>query len=161
MTLPDITIRRDLREKENKGWWFDQEEKKAGKVRILGTIEKSLPAGDYALAGFEDLIILERKMGMRELFSNYSPKEHLERFRTEMIKLKDVKFKYLIIESNLSEDILSLTVPQYSGFGPPGIRVVEWVYELQREFGIVPIWAGDAGNRIAKSLFKEIARKYL
>ena len=77
-----------------------------------------------------------------------------------MEKLRNIKHKYIIIEDNISNDLLSLTVPQIYR-GPPGISVVRWLTELNIEYNVVPIFAGNAGKRIAKSIFDNIARKYL
>ena len=160
--LPSFYICRDQREHENHGWVFDAEEKQPSKPQILGTKDLSTDAGDYFIENAPDLVRCERKNGFAELFGNFSPKEHKERFIREMEKLSVVKFKYLIIETVLSQDSLCLSVPQFSfGHAPPCKRIVEWIYLLQREYGIIPIFAGDAGKTIAKGLFKEIARKYL
>jgi hypothetical protein len=76
MKLPSIVIIRDTREKENKGWDFHGEDKKPGKVQILGTEEIVLNAGDYSIKGHEDLVRIERKQGFAEMFTNLmSPKD--------------------------------------------------------------------------------------
>ncbi len=159
-SLPNFKVQKDQREHENHGWWFEEEEKKPGKIQILGTVEESLDAADYAIYGYEDLVRIERKMGFRELFGNYTPSENKERFYNEMEKLRKVKYKYLVIEGNLSLDVLSLSVPQFF-HGPPCSKILEWIFELQQEYDIVPIFAGDAGQKTAKTIFKTIARKYL
>ncbi len=159
-TLPDITIIRDTR--EQRGWTFDGEEKKPGQVRIMGTEEGCLDCGDYAIKGMEDLVRIERKNSWQELFGNYSPVASKERFEREMEKLRLIKHRYILIEANLCNDLISLTVPQYynAAGGPAGIRVYEWLLELQLEYDVNVQFVGDCGKRIAKSIFKQIARKY-
>src|SRR6476620_5096422 len=106
--LPSITVVRDTREKEDQGWIFEPEEKVAGKIQILGTVETGLDAGDYTLLGYEDKIRIERKQGFCELFGNMSPKDHRERFEREMEKLRNIPYKYLIIEGMLTRDVLGM-----------------------------------------------------
>lgn len=154
--LPAIEIIRDTREKE--GWFFDAEEKSSGKVQILGTIVDTMKSGDYCIKGYEDLIVIERKKGLAEIFVNYMPKEHKERFENEMVRLLPFKHKYLIIETNLNQDLMGFSVPQLYK-GPPSSKVVDWIFSLQRQFGIIPIFAGDSGKRIAKNLFKEVIKE--
>lgn len=151
MALPEITIIRDTR--EQKGWIFEPEEKKPGKIRVLGTEVGTLDAADYSVKGYESLIRIERKNGFAELFCNMSPKAHKERFEREMEKLRDIPYKYLIIETVLSDDALCLSVPQMYK-GPPSSSVLKWIYELEMEYGIVPIFANDAGKRTARYLIE-------
>ncbi len=158
--LPSYSIIKDTREKEGQGWFFDAEEKRPGKCQILGTEVSCLDAADYSIKGATDLIRIERKFGMSELFGNMSPVANKERFEREMEKLRGVKYKYLIIEDCFSNDLLSLSVPQMVR-GMPLSTVVKWIYELQMEYGIVPIPAGNCGKRIAKYLFELAARKHL
>jgi hypothetical protein len=156
MALPAITIIRDTR--EQLGWVFDPEEKQPSKVQVLGTVTKTLDAGDYSIEGYEHLVRIERKAGFCELFGNMTPVAHKERFIREMEKLKDIPYKYLVIESVLSNDIFGLTIPQFYK-SPPVSAVVRWVYELQMDYGIVPIFAGEAGKKTVRYLFETIMRR--
>src|SRR5258708_1569871 len=108
--LASIIIEKDSREKPNEGWNFEPEEKEAGKVQILGTEIIGIDAGDYRIKGHNDLLIIERKAGFSELFGNLANKEHKERFERELEKFKDIKHKYIIIESVLSKDIMGLSI---------------------------------------------------
>jgi len=156
MALPEITIIRDTREQQ--GWIFEPEEKKPGKIRVLGTETATLDAADYSVKGYEDLIRIERKNGFGELFCNMSPKAHKERFEREMEKLRHIPYKYIIVETVLSDDALCLSVPQMFR-GPPSSAVLKWLFELQMEYGIVPVFAGDAGQRTARYLIELAIRK--
>lgn len=157
-SLPEITIVRDTREKM--GWDFPYEEKIAGKIRILGTVDEYIEEGDYTIKGAEDLIRIERKMGFGELFGNMIPRDHKERFEREIERLSNIRHKYIIIENNLSNDILGLSVAQFSK-GPPCSSIVRWLIDLQINHDINIIFAGDAGKKVAKMIFDSIARRYL
>lgn len=154
--LPDMTIIRDTREQQ--GWTFEPEEKVAGRIQVMGTQEQALDAGDYSLVGFEDQIRIERKQGFCELFGNMTPVEHKERFEREMEKLRDIPFKYLIVEANISRDVLGLSVPQMWK-APPTSAVLRWLTELEMEYGIRVIFAGDAGKRVARMVFDTFLRR--
>jgi len=156
--LPSITIIRDTREKE--GWVFDPEEKVAGKIQILGTEVDTLQTGDYTIKGMESIVVIERKNGVSELFGNYSPVEHKIRFEKEIQRMNEnIKHKYIIVESVLSNDLLSMSVPQMK-YGPPAKRIVDWLSSLSIKYGVHVIFAGDCGKYIARSIFENIARSY-
>lgn len=159
--LPSITIIRDTREKDGQGWIFEPEEKKPGRIQVLGTEVGTMDAADYSLAGYPELVAIERKQGFGELFGNLTNKEHKERFERELEKLRRFKHKYLIIEGSLSNDILGMSVPQMQYNAPPAKRIVQTLLEYQLEYGLIPVWAGDAGKKIARYIFDAIARKYL
>jgi hypothetical protein len=156
--LPEITIIKDTR--EQKGWDFLEEEKVAGKVRVAGMEVATMDAADYTIKGAEDLVRIERKYGFTELFNNMTPLESKYRFEREMEKLRAVKHRYLVIETSLNDDILALSIPQLYK-GPTANRVLSWITELEMEYGIVPIYAGSCGRRVARHIFDNIARRYL
>src|SRR5690606_29560670 len=100
-------VARDTREQN--GWTWIEEEKKPGKCRLLGTNEYGLKTGDYSIMGLEDKLCIERKNGFSELFGNYSPKDHRERFEREMERMMEVPHRYILIETNLNYDTLGLS----------------------------------------------------
>jgi hypothetical protein len=156
MALPEITIIKDTREQQ--GWDFEEEEKKPGKIRVKGTVVNMLDAGDYSVAGYEDIVRIERKFGIRELFGNMTPVANKERFEREMEKLSKIPYKYILIESNLSMDVMGLTVPQFFK-SPPCSAVMKWLLELQMEYGVVPMFVGDSGKKVARTIFETVIRR--
>jgi ERCC4-type nuclease len=159
MKNKDITIIQDTR--EQKPWVFDIEDKaRPDGMRIIGTEVKKIEAGDYTILGLEDKICIEKKSGITELFNNMIPSANQERFCREMEKLREIKHKYLIIESNLDNDMLKMSIQQFK-YPVPASRVVKWIYELQAEYDIVPIFAGNTGKKVCRYLFDMIGKKYL
>lgn len=154
----ELTIIRDTREQE--GWIFDAEDKKPGYHKIIGTEETKLDTGDYSIKGLEDVFTIERKAHATELFMNYTPKSHKERFEREMERMSEIKHKYIIVESTLNKDILSLSIPQMHRTVPYK-AVVAWLFELQIKYGFHIIWAGDAGKRVARMIIEKVARECL
>jgi hypothetical protein len=153
--LPEFQVIMDTR--EQKGFEFFQEEKKPGRCQCLGTVRECLDAGDYSIKGMENLIRIEKKYGFSELIGNMTPKESKERFEREMEKLKDIKYKYLVIESSLSDDLLCLSIPQIFR-GPTMNVVLKWVFELQVKYNIVPIFAGPCAKRTIREIFEAVIR---
>lgn len=154
----EIIILTDNR--EQKPWFFEKETKaRSGYKSIITNCESAtIDAADYTIKGYEDLIRIEKKAGFREIMGNYTPKENQERFVREMEKLKNVKHKYLVLETSLSNDIMGLSVQQMS---VPCSRLIDWIYSLEQEYGIVPIFAGDAGKKISRVLFEMVTKRYL
>lgn len=157
--LPEFWIQRDTREHDTRGWFWKEEVKKPGLCRVLGTIEECISAGDYTIKGLEDKVVIERKTGFSELFGNMSPKENKIRFEKEMIKLESVQHKYILIESSLSNDILSLGIPQHYK-GPPASRVLDWIISLGIDYNVNILFVGNTGKRVARTIFDNIVRKY-
>lgn len=63
-----------------------------------------LEAGDYSIKGLEHLIVIERKATVDELFINFSKEK--ERINAEFERLKNHKFKILMIEASC-EDVMN------------------------------------------------------
>lgn len=157
-TLPTIQIKIDSREQQP--WDFQPEEKKSGRCQVTEIITEKLDAGDYSIIGLEDKVLIERKKGWQELFLNYSPKENKARFEREMERMRDVPHKYILIESLLDNDTLGLSIPQMK-FAPPAKRVLEWLLELQLEYGIHIMFVGNSGKQVARKIFEKVAKRYL
>lgn len=153
----EIEIIRDTREK--KGWTWERENKKPGKIRIIGTVDRALDSADYSVVGLEDKLKIERKQGFDELFTNLINKEGKERFYNEMEKLRNIPHTYLLVESNINRDILGLSIPQMK-FGPPVHKLLDYLWEIQLEYGVIPIFVGDSGKLVASQIFRKIAKLY-
>ena len=154
-----IIIAKDSREHDGKGWVFRPDQiKKSGKVPILGMEIKTLDAGDYSIVGAEDLVRIERKAGFSELFGNMIPVVNKERFEREMEKLRLVKHKWILIESYLCHDIMGMCPMQLRG--PTSSKVFEWLSELELEYDIHVMFVGECGERIAKTIFQNVAKRY-
>ena len=62
----------------------------------LPTIRKKLDVGDYSFVGYEDIIMIERK-SVNDLYGTVLGGH--ERFKRELERAKNHKWKYLVIES--------------------------------------------------------------
>lgn len=156
MPTTKIIIEFDTREKNP--WLFETEDKpKSGyKSQVVGCELATLTEGDYRMKNSE-LIVIEKKAGFGELFGNFSPKANQERFEREMEKLQKFKYKYIVIEGNLSNDILGMSPVQFK-YAPPASAILRWLLEIQMKYGVNFIFAGDSGKKVVRNIFEMVVR---
>lgn len=115
-----------------------------------------LDAGDYSIEGLEKIITIERKVNGDELFTNFT--KHKERFFNEFERLKDYKYKFLVIEQSC-EEILNPQmyyinkshINKYNINMPVAI-VTSGLNELMFKYGVHVIYAGHKARSIIKGL---------
>lgn len=156
----ELTVIRDSREKLGEGWNFAADDKKGYITKVIGTEIKGLDAGDYSLKEYPELLRIERKAGILELFGNIANKAHLDRFYREMEKLRSIKYKYIFIEDNLSNDILGMSLPQMR-YGFPGSNILKTLFDIQIDYGVNFLFVGNAGKKTSRYLFETIMKKEL
>lgn len=70
----------------------------------LEVVEFPLTTGDYALQGYEDQVLVERKGGLREVAGNCLTVEGRRRFISQVDRLKaQAKHPYLMLEGSPTE----------------------------------------------------------
>lgn len=145
--------------REQKPWHFEEEKKKkAGyKSQIVGSEIVTLDCADYTLSGHEDLLRVEKKAGFGELFSNMTPKSNKERFEREMEKLAKYKYKYIVVEANLNNDMMGMSPVQFK-YAPPCSAVLRWLLEIQMKYGVIPVFAGDSAKKVVRNIFEMVVR---
>jgi hypothetical protein len=95
-------------------------------------VEQKLDTGDYSLVGYEDILSIERKRNFSELWGNLAEKDRIE---DEMSRMADIKYAYMIIETNLTLDHFDLSPPQYTK-GVPGKALIKWIVSLGIKYGV-------------------------
>ncbi len=155
----DIVILIDSREKIPWGFEIEDKVKSGYKTRVAGSEVVTLDAADYTLAGYEDLIRIERKASFSELFCNMTPVANRDRFEREMQKLSDIKHKYLLIESSPTRDLLGMSIPQFYK-SPPCSVIVKWLESLEDLYNIKIRYVNDCGVKYARMLFEQCVKKY-
>ena len=90
-TKPTLII--DTREKMP--WCFD------GDDAFEEVIYKKLDGGDYSIEGMEDIIVIERKATVDELYNNFTKDK--KRIAAEFERLKDHKFKIVVVEESCDD----------------------------------------------------------
>jgi hypothetical protein len=143
---------RDTREKKGHGWFFDVTPTCEGTVRI------KLDEGDYAIEGYENLMVIERKGSISEWANNVMEK----RFENELQRLLNIKKVWIVLEFTMDDLI---TYP----YGPtvhPSVRkktrvtgalLLKRTIEIERDYHNVKIvFAGKHGKQVAGSIFKRM-----
>lgn len=64
-------------------------------------VHEKLDGGDYSIRGLEDIVVIERKASVDELFNNFTKDK--KRIVAEFERLKNHKFKVIIIEETFDD----------------------------------------------------------
>jgi ERCC4-type nuclease len=152
--MPGYTVIKDTREKQL-GWTFS-----AGK-NCLGMVVDTLKTGDYTIAGYENIVIIERKANTGEFVKNVVQ----DRFDRELKRLQKFRHPFIILEFTM-EDVINFPL----GSGIPkdkwkDLRVSNWfllkrIVELEMKYKTKIIFAGTRGKEVAASIFKRVVEQY-
>jgi len=121
-----------------------------------------LDYGDYALEGYEDCGVVERKGSLSELFSNLFTTD-LGRQAKSFRKLVDYcMYPYLLLEGNPAA--LYRTAKDYRGV-PEELRepgyVVDVLLRTLGAYGIQLLWLGGARSQAAKRVTGDVVLRLL
>ena len=154
LVLPSYTVIRDTRDKIGYGWEFKAHKEDRRPPRCLGMVTETLSTGDYSLVNYTDILSIERKFNYSELWVNYGKKSL---FEEECERLCHFKYKYVLIETQLTTDTFSLSPPQFSK-GVPGHALIGWLCGLSIKFGINIIPVGSTGKQYCQLIFENVVR---
>lgn len=110
----------------------------------LESVRRALPAGDYSLLGCENTIAIERKS--LDDFANTLIRGR-ERFRNELLKLKECEFACVVVEASLTD----MLVGKYRSGAHPN-ALIGSVISIIADYNI-PVYF--CANRQAARLFVE------
>jgi len=96
MVIPKPVLIIDTREKYP--WDFE------GDQAFEDVRYEKLDAGDYSIEGLEDIIVIERKATVDELFANFTKDK--KRIIAEFERLKNHRFKIIVVEETC-DDIMN------------------------------------------------------
>ena len=141
-------ILKDTREKEKKGWVFKTDRSCAG------TEVQKLDTGDYTIAGFENILCIERKGSVSEFARNIVEK----RFEKELDRMDEFPYSYILLEFT-EEDInnfpkgcgIPRRVQKYVRIKPKFIYYR--IKEIMEQHKVKIILCGDNGKQIAQEIF--------
>lgn len=151
--MDKMIIRRDTREKENKGYYWEEND------WCEGYVTEKIETGDYTIVGLEDKVCIERKNSTAELSKNISE----DRFYREMERMALIPHSFIICEFTL-EDILNFPINS----GIPQKRwkwlkitskiLLKRITEIQIKYGIKVIFCGNKENawQMVNSIFKRV-----
>ncbi len=116
-------------------------------------VRRALPAGDYAVAGFEDAAVVERK-SLPDLIQSLTWGR--PRFERELERLRPVPHRFIIIEGSLTDIVLG----NYRSKANPA-SLLGSICALMVDFGIPFLFAGSrvaAAALCLKLLSKAVSR---
>lgn len=144
-------IKKDTRErtKDGNSWEF------SSSANCLGMEICKLDTGDYTLAGYENILCIERKGAISEFAKNICE----ARFERELVRMDAFHFAYLILEFTM-DDILDFpytsTIPKnkWKYLRVTNYFILRRLNEIMLKHKVKPILCGAHGKEVASSLFK-------
>ena len=124
-----ITILRDDREK--KPWRIVSPDFTHGKKRLM--------TGDYTIEGYEDVVAIEKKYGMKEFITNISGKDR-KRFDATLVRLAEYPIKCIVIEDTLDKKLFDVFRALPTRLGPKS--VYWWMNKIIIHYGIPILMLG-------------------
>lgn len=114
---------------------------------VKGTSVQTLHTGDYTISGFESIFCIERKSSVSEFAGCVSQ----PRFKNELDRMLDFKYRYLVLEFNLQA---VLDFPNNAGIPKWKLSQVKispqymmrFLSEIQVKYGIQTLFCGDRYN---------------
>jgi len=156
LVIPSYTVIRDTREKENHGWEFSPSNARKRPPLCLGQIDQKLDTGDYSIQNYTHLLCIERKSGLSELWNNYLNDQ--DRILDEFIRMKDIKYRYVLVETDLTREAFELS-PSQVRTHVPGKAVIDWIMQLGAEYSVPIMFVGQCGKQISKIIFDMIIKR--
>lgn len=127
---------------------FDDREKKPLKSKFFKMKKKRLKTGDYTFSGFENVISIERKDNLKELFTNLSGSNR-KVFYKELERMSRFKVKCFIVEDNLKN--VNTTYREIKKHAPNMKMSPEsiycWLNRTMFEFNIPVLFVGNLFRR--------------
>lgn len=102
----------------------------------VGSVKSHLRVGDYCIAGWERLVVFERKASAQELAQNLLTSDY-RRAMAALDRLCSITYRYLIIDASCAQ----MYTPHPSFAVDPTRALDALLYELSIR-GIVPLWLG-------------------
>jgi len=114
--------------------------------RCAGFETAALPYGDYTIKGRIDLVVVERKNSIEEIYSNLFT--NFERFERELEKMQASKFRYIVVEDYYSS-VFSNRFTKIKGS-----TILDRMLSTSMKFNVPIILAGtrEYGHSITRSL---------
>jgi ERCC4-type nuclease len=155
--VPPPTILIDTREKQPFEFAWA-----ASRKKIAGVETATLSAGDYTIKEIPNLVIVERKKNVGEIYGNLIPKEKYERFVRELEKLKEYEHRYIVVEQEWAElwDASNFKFARRNK-NWAGSMVLSHLIAIETDYNVHVHFAGEYAEQLTlKLLVKNYERKY-
>jgi ERCC4-type nuclease len=137
--------------REKTPWQFNHPDVTSAEVRKLHT-------GDYSIEGLEDILCIERKKTVAELATCATS----ERFKRELERMLDYKYRYLILEFD-EEEIMRYPVGSFipknrwKKLKIKGGFIMKFLQDISQDYGVKVVLAGS--STVAERKIVEIMKK--
>ncbi len=142
-----VTIYYDDREKHP----FELDEHK------FRLVKKRLKTGDYTIKGFEDILCIEKKNGIKEVLINICRGDRV-RFKKFLERMSKFKYKYFIIED--SPDRIAAVLRSIPDCRMAPRTFYLWIAMIVVDYGIPVIFTGHKPS-VRKAMADEIFTKII
>lgn len=138
--------------REKKPWWSEDQPEFFVKSHKLDT-------GDITIEELSDILVIERKNGVNELYANFTNER--VRFYDEVERMKKFPLRFLIIEANWSDVINPFSYRTEKSRRVRAAAIVRSsLFNLMIMHGINVMFVGNRGKYIVKHLLNKIYEYY-
>lgn len=130
--------------------------------QIAGIESLKIDAGDYTVKDIPNLISVERKKDVAELYGNLVGKEKYERFIRELERIQAFKYKFIVVE-DVWESLFDMSNFKFAkrNMKWAGYIVMTHLFEIMTKYNIHMIFAGDKAEQTTiKLLIKFYEKEY-
>jgi hypothetical protein len=154
--IPPPTILIDTREKKPFTFGWAVSHKQIEKV-----VHTKIDAGDYSVLNIPNLISIEKKADVAELYGNLVGKEKYERFMREMERLQSFKYKFIVVEDHW-ESLWDSSKFKFAKRNQhwAGHIVMSHLFNIMADYNVPILFAGDKAEQLTlKLLVKHYERE--
>lgn len=120
-------------------FWDSNEKKGRWELPLPFKMErKRLETGDYTIEGYENLIAIERKSGLLEVFGNLAGSDRV-RFENTLLRMSKFPFKAIVIEDEYSNLTRALAILKKKSHGKARVDQASmdcWLNKISIQYGI-------------------------
>lgn len=134
--------------------------------QILGTISEKVDSGDYTIKEIPNLVVVERKKDVAELYGNLVGKDRYERFIREMERMQIYKYKFIVVEDHW-ESLWDSSNFKFAARNRKwaGYIVMTHLFDIMTKYNVHILFAGDKAEQLTLKLLtkfyeKEVKQNY-
>ena len=120
------------------------------------TVTQTLKTGDYSIVGLEDKVCVERK-SLVDCFGSIGSGR--ERFEREMIRMSEMQYAALVIESSLSS--IFVNPPRHTKMNPKSVFRTLIAWSQRYNIHVWPMWNRDAAEKVTYLILKRFYDDYV
>ena len=119
-------------------------------------VTQTLKTGDYSLVGLENKVCVERK-SLVDIFGSIGAGR--ARFEREMIRMSEIQYAVLVIESSLSS--IFVNPPRHTKMNPKSVFRTLIAWSQRYNIHVWPMWNRDAAEKVTYLILKRFYDDYV